>query len=266
MRRVFLAIAVVLWGVPLQADQKVDRLAQAMHLSHVMEILVQEGQGHREELDETLLDNTGGAFFESQVSDIYDPVWMQKQLTDAFEAGLSDAQLDQAILFFESDLGQTIVALENSARQAMSDQAIEDMAREAYDSVKRNTTRFELVDEYIQANDLIEKNVQGALSSDYSFFQGLDVDAQGDDQELLAELLSQKKSRAAETEAWLYSFLLMAYRPLDETQMRENIAFSRTETGRALNEALFDGFDRMFNDISFRMGRAVARTLRASDL
>lgn len=266
MRRVFLAIAVVLWGVPLQADQKVDRLAQAMHLSHVMEILVQEGQGHREELDETLLDNTGGAFFESQVSDIYDPVWMQKQLTDAFEAGLSDAQLDQAILFFESDLGQTIVALENSARQAMSDQAIEDMAREAYDSVKRNTTRFELVDEYIQANDLIEKNVQGALSSDYSFFQGLDVDAQGDDQELLAELLSQKKSRAAETEAWLYSFLLMAYRPLDETQMRENIAFSRTETGGALNDALFDGFDRMFNDISFRMGRAVARTLRASDL
>ncbi|WP_299897068.1 DUF2059 domain-containing protein [uncultured Ruegeria sp.] len=266
MRRVFLAIVVVLWGVPLQADQKVDRLAQAMHLSHVMEILVQEGQVHREELDETLLDKTGGAFFETQVRDIYDPDWMQKQLTDAFEAGLSDAQLDQAILFFESDLGQTIVALENSARQAMSDQAIEDMAREAYDSVKRNTTRFELVDEYIQANDLIDKNVQGALSSDYNFFRGLDVDAQGDDQELLAELLSQKKSRAAETEAWLYSFLLMAYRPLDETQMRENIAFSRTETGRALNEALFDGFDRMFNDISFRMGRAVAQTLRASDL
>lgn len=266
MHRVFLTIAFVLWGAQLLADQRVDRLAQAMHLSHVMEILVQEGQGHREELDETLLDNTGGAYFEAQVKDIYDPVWMQQFLTDAFEAGLSVAQLDQAILFFESDLGQTIVSLENSARQAMSDQAIEDMARESYESVERDSTRFELVDEYIQANDLVEKNVQGSLSSDYSFFQGLDIDAQGDDQELLAELLSQKESRAAETEAWLYSFLLMAYRPLDETQMRENIAFSRTETGRALNEALFDGFDRMFNDISFRLGRAVAQTLRASDL
>ncbi|WP_298848315.1 DUF2059 domain-containing protein [uncultured Ruegeria sp.] len=266
MRRVLLAIALVLWGLPLQANEKIDRLAQAMHLSQVMEILVQEGQGHREELDDTLLDNTGGAFFETQVKDIYDPLWMQTHLTDAFEAGLSDAQLDQAILFFESELGQTIVALENSARQAMSDQAIEDMAHEAYESAKRDTTRFELIDEYIQANDLIEKNVQGALSSDYNFFRGLDIDSQGDDQELLAELLLGKDSRTEETEAWLYSFLLMAYRPLDEAQMRENIAFSRTETGRALNEALFEGFDRMFNDISFQLGQAVAQTLRASDL
>lgn len=64
----------------------------------------------------------------------------------------------------------------------------------------------------------------------------------------------------------MYSFLLLAYKPLNESQMRENIAFSRTETGRALNLALFDGFDDMIDSISFQLGAAVAQALTASDL
>ncbi len=46
----------------------------------------------------------------------------------------------------------------------------------------------------------------------------------------------------------------------------KNIAFSRTETGQALNEALFQGFDYMIDAISYRMGEAVARAMDASDL
>ena len=140
------------------------------------------------------------------------------------------------------------------------------MARETYEATTRDSELFVLVDEYIQANDLIEQNVQGALSADFSFFKGLDQDTLTDDGELLAELLSQKDSMTAETTIWLYSFLLLAYRPLDEVQMRENIAFSRTDTGRALNEALFDGFDRMFDSISYRLGATVAQVLKGSDL
>ncbi|WP_171234295.1 DUF2059 domain-containing protein [Ruegeria sp. HKCCA6837] len=266
MQRFAQVLVFVLLGLPALANEKIDRLAQAMHLPDVMEILVQEGQEHRKNLDETMLSNTGGALFEAQVNDIYDPMWMQDHLTEAFETGMSDAQLDQAIVFFESDLGQTIVTLENSARQAMSDPTIEDMARDAFEETARTTTRFALVEEYIEANNLVEKNVQGSLTSDYNFFRGLDVDSRADTQDLLTELLSQKDNRTADTEAWLYAFLLLAYRPLDEAQMRENIAFSRTETGQALNDALFDGFDRMFNDISYQLGQAVARALRASDL
>ena len=48
--------------------------------------------------------------------------------------------------------------------------------------------------------------------------------------------------------------------------MRENIAFSRTETGRAVNEAFFDGFDKMYDHIYFQLGQAVSRALSASDL
>lgn len=266
MRLVTLLTVPFLWATPLFAEERVVRLSQALQLEQVMEILASEGRDQRRELDETLLDNTGGAFFQAQVEDIYDPLWMRKQIETAFDQGLTDAQLEQASVFFESDLGQTIITLENSARRAISDDAIEEMARDAYQNTERDSVLFELVEEYIQVNNLVEQNVQGALSSDYNFFKGLDSESRGDDGELLAELLSQQDSMTAETTTWVYSFLLMAYRPLDEAQMRENIAFSRTDTGRALNEALFDGFDRMYDHISYRLGEAVAQALKGSDL
>lgn len=266
MRFVTAFSLLLLWGTSLAASEKAEKLARALHLDQVMEILRYESQQQRVELDETLLDNKGGAFFQAQLDDIYDPVWMQSQITTAFEQKLTDSQLDHAILFFESDLGRTIVSLENSARRAIVDETIEQMARETYESGPRDTTFFRLVDEYIQVNDLVEQNVQGSLSADFSFFRGLDLEAGMDDSELLAELLSQKDTKTAETRIWLYSFLLMAYRPLDEAQLRENIAFSRTDAGRALNAALFSGFDQMFDTISFQMGRTVAQVLDGSDL
>lgn len=266
MRLTIVFSVFLIWGTSLFANEKVEQLASALKLAQVMEILASEGQQQRRELDETLLSNTGGAFFKTQVEQIYDPVWMKGEIIDAFSRGMTDAQLDQAILFFESDLGQTIIALENSARQAMSDDTIEEMANETYRNTARDSVLFELVDEYIEVNDLVEQNVHGSLSSDYNFFRGLDVDGVTDDQELLSQLLSQKDSMTADTKTWLYSFLLLAYQPLNESQMRENIAFSRTETGRALNAALFDGFDTMFDRISFRLGETVAQVLRGSDL
>ncbi len=248
------------------ASEKVDQLAEALQLSQIMEILRKEGQAHRQELDETHLDQKGGSFLEAQVEDIYDTVWMQSQITSALTENLTSVQMDQAILFFESAVGKTVVSLENSARDAISDETIEEMARHAYENEPRDDKFFKLVDEYIQVNDLINQNVQNSLSADFFFFRGLDLEESKDDAELWAQLLAQTTERTEDATVWLYSFLLLAYQPLTEAQMRENIAFSRTDTGRALNKALFTGFDQMFDEISYQLGRAVAHSMRASDL
>lgn len=265
---VFVITVVCFWSSPSGANEPVERLMQAMHLADIVEIMGQEGLEQGKELDKTVLDGAGGVYFKSQVEDIYDPAWMRKSLTRSVGRGLSDAQLEQAALFFESKLGQTIVSLENSARQAMMDDAIDELARQTYRQVDRNTEYFKLIDEYVQVNDLIEQNVRGSLSADYNFFLGMS-DNRGiplDGDTMLSQLLGNKDEVTAETEAWIYSFLLMAYQPLSEAQMRENIAFSRTETGRALNEALFIGFDDMIDAISYRLGEAVGRAMTASEL
>lgn len=254
------------WSVPVLANERVNRLAHAMKLDQVIELLIDEGMVYQRELEEDLLDGAGGPFFEAQVQKIYSHYWMKDRLTEAFAGGMTKEQLDQAIVFFESDLGQTIVSLENSARQAFGDEAIEEMAREVYENANQNGVFYDLVDEYIQANNLIDQNVQGSLSADYNFFLGLYGDTIAENETVLDELLAQQETMTADTTTWLYSFLLLAYQPLTEAQMRENIAFSRTDTGQALNAALFVGFDEMFDGISFRLGEAVAQVLKSSDL
>ncbi len=250
------------------ASENVDRLTDAMRMSDAMQIFSDEGVDQARVLDTGLLNGTGGAFFQAQIEDLYDPVWMLSKVSEALSETMTDGQLEQAALFFESDLGQTIVSLENSARRAFSDDAIEEMALTAFRDTDRESERYRLVEEYIQVNDLIERNVKGGLSADYSFFRGL-ADGQGiaaDDSDMLARLLSQTAQSQKETREWLFSFLLVAYGPLTEAQMRRNIAFSRTEAGRALNDALFLGLDGMFDELSYEMGLTAAQVLGASDL
>lgn len=262
------ASVILLWAAPVSASEYVERLATAMQLDQVVEIFREEGLTQGRELDEMLLSGSGGTFFHAQVDDTFDPIWMRSKITDALGARMNDKQLEQAAIFFESDLGKTIVALENSARRAFSDETVEEMAQSSYEDMDRQSEFFRLIEEYIEINDLIERNVQGSFSSDYRFFRGI-MDGQGivgDDGEMLAELLAQKDETETVTRNWLYSFLLLAYRPLNEAQMRENIAFSRTDAGRALNDALFIGLDEMFNETSYQLGMAVGRVVGASEL
>ncbi len=265
--RLFLAFAALfLWTMPLQAEEKVERLLQALHLDEVIEILQDEGGTMGQTLQESFLDNKGGQVFQNQVGRIYDADRMRRQVVDVFDQSLTDRELDRAILFYESDLGQTIVSLEITARIALADEAIEEMAQDAYENGDKDSELYRLVDEYIRINNLIEENVQNSISADYNFFRGMDPGGEVDDAELLAQLLAQKDSMTEETQTWLYSFFLLAYQPLSDAQIRENIAFSRTETGRAINNALFESFDQMFDVIYFQLGQAVAQVLQGSDL
>lgn len=266
MRVVATFLAVALWASPLWAEDKVERLIVAMQLDQVIEILRDEGSTLGQDLQDSFLNNSGGPLFDAQVERIYDAKMMRGHFAEVFRRELTDSQLDRGILFYESELGQTIVRLENSARVAFADEAIEDMAQDAYQHGNRDTESFRLVDEFIQVNDLIEQNVRNAISADYNFFRGLSQDTGIDDADLLAELLSEKDSMIEETRTWLYSFLLLAYQPLDDAQMRENIAFSRTDTGRAINNAIFESFDQMYDTIYYRLGQAVAQVLKGSDL
>lgn len=261
-------LALAGWGNAVAAAEDVERLTDAMRLTEVIQILRDEGVTQGLELDKTLLEGTGGAFFQAQIEDLYDTAWMLGKVHDALDEGLSGTQLEQAALFFESDLGRAVVSLENSARRTFSDEAIEKMAVTAYQDADRNAVHYRLIDEYVEINDLVDRNVQGALRADYSFFRGL-ADGQGataDDGEMLAQLLARAEQSERQTREWLYAFLLFAYQPLSEAQMRENIAFSRTDAGKALNEALFVGLDTMFNELSYQLGVTVAQVLQASDL
>ncbi|MBO9449727.1 DUF2059 domain-containing protein [Tropicibacter sp. R16_0] len=269
LHRAFLAVtAWVFLALPVWAESDLDRLARAMKLDEVAEILRAEGLRYGASIDDDMLAGQGGDHFARVISDIYQEDRIVSAIRAGMEVHLDDETLSDSVAFFSSDLGQTIISLENSARRAFADPTIEDAARERYEATSSDDRFLQQLETYIEANNLVEQNVDGALTADYNFYLGL-AEGNGaprDDQGMLATILEGREDIRADTQDWLYGFLMMAYSPLSEQQMDDNIAFSRTKAGIALNTALFEGFDDLYNRISFDLGLAVARALQATDL
>ena len=84
--------------------------------------------------------------------------------------------------------------------------------------------------------------------------------------DILADVWGQEEEIRTDTREWVFAFSLMAYQPLSDAELRAYVDLSATQAGRALNQALFDGFDRMYADIAYGLGLAAAQALEGEDL
>lgn len=266
-----LCIAALIWGaaLPAWADARITVLFDHLQVRDVLSILADEGQEYGSLLDQDMLDNKGGAFWAAQVTRIYDQQRMEETLRRAFKEGLDDAAIEGALTFFGSEDGARIVLLENAARRAISDPAVEEVAREKYEELKgTDDPLMVLVDQYIEQNDLLEWNVSGAMTANYHFYKGL---ADGgyyarSEEEILDEVWSEQDMIREDTESWLGGYLLMSYQPLPLPVLEDYVAFSASEAGRALNAVLYEGFDTMYRDISYGLGRAISLMAQGDEI
>jgi hypothetical protein len=232
-------------------------------------ILHEEGIKFGATLNRDWLDGQGGPAWSQQVTRIYDPERISEGIRAGLEPALEGELLEDAIAFFASDLGLRIISLENAARRALSDPAIEEQARAQY-AARQGTddTRLVQINRMITEGDLVNRNVTSALNSNYQFLRAL-VD--GDvytmsDEEILEDVLSERDDIAADTTSWLGAFLTLAYSPLSIEELTLYADFATTPAGKALNAGLFAGFDPLYEDISYALGRAMALNLAAEEL
>jgi hypothetical protein len=253
----------------VRAETAVQELARILRLDDVISVMRNEGITYGREIDADMLNGSGGTFFADRVEEIYDADEMTRTVTDALRAIMSDAEIADTLGFFDSDRGQRILALETAARVAIVDPAVEEIARETYAELKGSDDgRLAAIMRFIEINDLLERNVAGALSSRFHFYRGF-VDGDGmkmDEAMILADVWRQEDEVRDDTESWLYGFLLMAYRPLSDEDLEAYSVFSETPAGQTMNAALFNGFDEVYRTISYALGLEVARAQTASDL
>lgn len=254
---------------PVHADA--DELFDAMGLPRILEIMRDEGLSYGESIEEDLFPGRGGAGWTAAVGRIYATDRMEDEMRADFEAGLTDTDLDPLIAFFDSERGQRIVEVEISARRAIMDEDIEDAAREAGAALEtEDPERFGLLMEFVEANDLVEQNVAGAMNSNYAFYMGLmDGDAFGGtltEPEVLRDVWEQEPEIRADTEAWVLGYLGLAYGPLPPEDLEAYIALSESREGRALNNAMFSAFGAMFERISRELGFAAAGFIAGQDI
>lgn len=259
-------------GAPVFAQNaQFDALYDALGLPAVVEIMREEGVEYGGTLAESMLPGGGDARWPTVLDEIYDTQMMNASLQSEMAGALSGEDIDIILDFYTSDLGVKIIGLEVSARRALLDPAIEEASKEAA-TLQRldDTPRSALATEFIVANNLIESNIAGSLNASYAFYMGLidggAVPAGVTPETAIEDVWAQEPLVREDTTDWVYSFVLMAYQPLTDDELQQLIAFSRTDAGEELTQALFFAFDGLFNDISRGLGLGLARFMATQEL
>ncbi len=269
LHRLALVLLVLLPVSVAHADT--DALYRALALGDVLKIMVEEGRQHGERLEEEMFPGRGGQSWKRRVDEIYEFGRMSAEVRRTFARALEGVDVAPLVAFFDSPLGRRIVSLEISAREALLDGDVEDALTERVRSMRRQQDpRLDLIEAFAEANDLVESNVAGALTSNYAFFRGL---AEGgafedrpSDDEVLVDVWDQEDDVRDETRDWVLVYLTLAFQPLEDAEVEAYIALSRTTEGRALNHALFAAFDPVFARISHDLGRGAARFIASEDI
>lgn len=263
--------------IPVQSQSAgafaVDDLARTLKIADVIEVMRLEGLSYGAEMEDELFPGQGGAAWTSVVALIYDGPTMQARFNEAFAKQLVGREKDLPAMqvFFGADLGQRILALEVEARRSLMDKAVEEAAAALVeDMMAEASPRFEGLQAFSDANDLIEMNISGALNSNLAFFQGMaevgGAAAEMSEEDMLMTVWGQEPEIRAETESWIYPYLSLAYGPLSDEELEAYTAFSKTGPGQVLNGALFGAFDTVFSAISRDLGRAAAKQMMGQDI
>ncbi|WP_163886642.1 DUF2059 domain-containing protein [Aliiruegeria sabulilitoris] len=246
-------------------------LIESLHLRELFEIVQMEGLSHAADLEKDMFPGRGKERWPDLVRQIYDPERMTDMLADAMAASMPEGMVEGAAAFFDSDLGQRILTLEISAREAMLQPSVESAAQDYLAMLQDDgSPRIALLEEFVEINDLVENNVIAALNASYAFYTGLNAaGAFGEfrsEEEMLRELWSQEETIRLDSGIWVMSYLAMAYQPLSDAEIERYIAFSTSTPGRQVNSVLFSGFDVVFRVVSREMGLAAAQFMGGSDL
>ena len=274
MRNLLMVILVWLGSaLAVQAEVRSDvkALADALGLPEIIEVMRVEGLANGEDLAEDMFPARDGAQWSRAVGKIYDAEWMDTIVLTRLDEELADTDLAPLMDYFTAETGQRIVALEVSARQAMIDETVEQASKDRLVDMRADgDPLLDLVGEYIDANDLLENNVVGAMNSNYAFYTGMQDGGAFDqaltEEQILTDVWGQEEAIRADTEEWLYAFLTTAYQPLSDDDLESYITLSRTPEGEDLNRALFAAFDTLFVEVSHALGRSAATFMAGEDI
>lgn len=259
-------------AAPEAQREEIRALLGAMGLYDILAIMAEEGRNAAPDLAADMFPGQGGAAWMAVVASIYSADKMIAAFEAALPVGaLSDADIATLTRFFEDDVGARIVAGEIAARQAFLDPEVERMAGAlAAQRIADSHPRMALLREFTRINDLVERNVSGALNGNLAFYMGLsDGGAFATPvplEVMLDEVWGQEAAIRAETIEWLMAYQTLAYEDLTDAELQSYIDLSRSPAGQAINAGLFVAFDTVFNALSHDLGRAAAGFMIGEDI
>ena len=225
-------------------------------------------------------DEIRAEFFPDLAPEIWETEMRQLYGVESIVTGFEAAWDDDAIgpdtrstilAFFESPLGQRIVAAEIAARAGMADPAIAEAARSAMLMARGdNDPRVARFAEFSAELGLIDRNASAVMNAQLQFLTGLSdggaLQPPMPEDALLSFIGSQAAEIRREAEDWLAAYQLMAYGGFDAEEFQEFADLNATGAGRELASAVFAAFDTTFDAMQYELGQIAARYAAGDDI
>jgi hypothetical protein len=255
------------WQPARAGDSPGERLYELVRLDETVEILRDEGLAYVLENRAVILAQAGReAEWEAAMRTLYDLEAQQALVRAAFLEAIPQADAEALIPVVESAGVQKAVALELSARRAFIAPGVEETARDAL-RTGPDGPHATAIAAIVAANDLVERNTAATLNANYLFLRALaGPDGPALEGHILADVWAAEEETRADTGEWLLAFMSMAYEPLSAGEMAAYVALWQSPEGKALNRAIFAGFEPMFSAAATGIGETAARFLAEPDL
>jgi len=257
-----------------QGTLRADTLAvfDAVGMAESFAIMVEAGKRDAGALADTLFPGRDAQGWAQMVDRLYTESALRRVFESAFpEDRIAAARAQEILDFFGSETGRRVVAGELAAWRAITDPEVEAAANALYQQrLAENDPRIGQLSRLIASNDFVDLNVMGALNSNYAFLLAM---SDGGAYErpvaqdmILRQVWQQEPQIREDATLWLYSFQVLAYADLSDSELEAYIAFSNSGAGQAYNSALFAGFDAVYTQMSTRLGTAAAQFMTGEPL
>ena len=237
---------------------------QAMGLYEMLGIMAEEHADGAAAIEAALFPGEGGAAWQARTG----ALCTQEHLISLFEENfpqdaLGPDDIATVTAFMQSETGQRLISGEIAARRAFLEEGAQEAGADALmAALETDDVRVETLIAFNEVNDLIERNVSGAMNARLAYFRGLvDGGAFEDDMAedfMLSDVWAQEPQIRQATVEWLYAFQITAYQDLENADLEAYVAHSETEAGQAMIAALFQTFDVMLEELSYDIGYAAA--------
>ena len=247
----------------------ISDLYDALHMDRINEIIRLEGIQDAEGTGEAYLPPNSVDRFVAQAKSVYQLEAMERDFKRLLTQNLSIPDANKILLFYQKPLGKVASELEVSARIAISDKHIEEMAKiKLKEAVKSKNKRLDEIESVIKTLELVEQNLIGAYAAQFAFMYELSKLGviELSKQEMIDLITNDEEKLKSEILEWLMAFSHMAYAPMSDKEFSDYSDFSKSELGIALNKALFSVYNEMAKDQSQRLASILGEFMKSEDL
>ena len=247
----------------------ISDLYDALQMDRVNEIIRVEGIRDAQGTGEAYLSANSVQRFVDQAKSVYQLDIMEKDFKRLLTENLSTSDANEILLFYRRPIGKIASELEVSARVAISETEIEEMAKtKLREATALKNTRLDEIESVIKTLELVEQNLIGAYAAQFAFMYELSKLGvlELSRQEMIDIITNDEEKLKGEILEWLMAFSHMAYAPMSDEEFSVYNDFSKSDLGIALNKALFSVYNEMAKDQSQSLANILGEFMKSEDL